>query len=69
MIESDLQSTEFDISRDFVGRIVGSHGSTINKLRETLGVKVDFSDEVEEKEKDTGKKKKAPAQKAKVKVS
>lgn len=60
-------STEFEIIRDFVGRIVGSHGAAINKLRETLGVKIDFSDDADDKEKDTGKKKKA-AQKAKVKI-
>ncbi|KAL5507527.1 hypothetical protein ACEPAH_6983 [Sanghuangporus vaninii] len=61
-------STEFDVNKDYVGRIVGSHGSAINKLRETLGVKIDFFDEVEEKEKDASKKKKGTTQKAKVKI-
>ena len=37
-------------------------------MRDTLGVKVDFSDEAEEREKDGGKKKKATQQKSKVKV-
>ncbi|KAI5121582.1 hypothetical protein M0805_000761 [Coniferiporia weirii] len=61
-------SVEFEINRDFVGRIVGSHGAAVNRLRDTLGVKVDFSDEVEEKEKEGNKKKKASTQKAKVKI-
>lgn len=59
-------SVDFEIDRAFVGRVVGSHGNAVNKLRESLGVKVDFSDEIEEK--DSGKKKKAPAQKAKVTI-
>ena len=63
-----LQSVEFEISRDYVGRIVGSNGVAVNKLRDLLGVKIDFSDEVDEREKEGGKKKKAVAQKAKVKV-
>ena len=53
------QSVEFEINKEFVGRIVGSHGAAVNKLRDTLGVKVDFSDEVEDREKEVGKKKKA----------
>lgn len=64
----NTQSVEFDINREFVGRIVGSHGSAVNKLRDTLGVRVDFSDEAEEKEKDSSKKKKTSNQKSKVKV-
>ena len=63
------QSTEFEISREYVGLIVGSQGAAIIKLRDSLGVKIDFSDEVDEKEKEVGKKKKAAVQKAKVKVS
>ena len=62
------QSTEFDIEREYVGRIVGAQGSGINKLRDQLGVKVDVSDDVDEKEKEVGKKKKALHQKSKVKV-
>ena len=43
----------------------------MNKLRDSLGVKIDFSDEAEEKEKEKekdGKKKKATSAKSKVKV-
>jgi predicted PilT family ATPase len=50
-----------------VGRIVGSQGSAINKLRDMLGVKIDFSDDGEEA-KDTSKKKKGAAHKSKVTV-
>ncbi|KAJ7091167.1 hypothetical protein C8R44DRAFT_891570 [Mycena epipterygia] len=62
-------STEFDIDREFVGRIVGAQGAGVNKLRDQLGVRVDVSDEVDEKEKDAGKKKKAAHQKSKVKIT
>ncbi|KAJ7647072.1 hypothetical protein FB45DRAFT_892251 [Roridomyces roridus] len=62
-------STEFDIEREYVGRIVGAQGAGVNKLRDQLGVKVDVSDEVDEKEKDGGKKKKAAHQKSKVKIT
>lgn len=40
----------------------------MNKLRDQLGVKVDVSDDVDEKEKEGGKKKKAVHQKSRVKV-
>ena len=61
---------EFDIDRDFVGRIVGAQGAGVNKLRDQLGVRVDVSDDFDEKEKETGgKKKKVIHQKSKVKVS
>ena len=69
LVDNCIQSTEFEINRDYVGRIVGSQGSAINKLRDTLGVKVDFTDEADEKEKEGSKKKKPAVQKAKVKVS
>lgn len=59
---------EFEINKDYVGRIVGSHGAAVNRLRDSLGVRVDFSDEVEDREKEGSKKKKTPVQKAKVKV-
>ncbi|KAL0956379.1 hypothetical protein HGRIS_002526 [Hohenbuehelia grisea] len=65
-------STEFDIDREYVGRVVGAHGAGINKLRDQLGVKVDVSDEVDDKEyKDIGKKKKGSAshQKSRVKIT
>ncbi|KAI0630344.1 hypothetical protein C8Q77DRAFT_1200897 [Trametes polyzona] len=63
-------SVEFDIEREYVGRIVGAGGAGVNKLRDTLGVKIDFSDEGEEtKEKEGGKKKKgASHQKSRVKI-
>ncbi|TRM69469.1 hypothetical protein BD626DRAFT_392577 [Schizophyllum amplum] len=60
--------TDFDIDREYVGRIVGSQGSGINRLRDLLGVKVDVSDEETEKDKEGGKKKKAVHQKAKVTI-
>ncbi|KDR75234.1 hypothetical protein GALMADRAFT_69452 [Galerina marginata CBS 339.88] len=59
-------STEFDIEREYVGRIVGSQGAGVNKLRDQLGVKVDVSDDFEDKEKEGGKKKKAVHQKSKI---
>ncbi|KAJ7045724.1 hypothetical protein C8F04DRAFT_447034 [Mycena alexandri] len=64
-------STEFDVEREFVGRIVGAQGAGVNKLRDQLGVRVDVSDEVDEKEKEAGGKKKKSAvhQKSKVKIT
>ncbi|TFK54204.1 SCP160 protein [Heliocybe sulcata] len=61
-------SVEFDIDREYVGRIVGSGGAGVNRIRDQLGVKVDFNDEEGEKEKE-GKKKKAAHSKAKVKIT
>ena len=63
-----MQSTEFDIDREYVARVVGSQGSGINKIRDLLGVKVDVSDEETEKESVGGKKKRGAHQKAKVTV-
>lgn len=51
-----------------MGRVVGAHGVGVNKLREQLGVKVDFFDEVEEKERESSRKKKTVLQKSKIKV-
>ncbi|KAJ7268787.1 hypothetical protein B0H12DRAFT_1200682 [Mycena haematopus] len=62
-------STEFDVDREFVGRIVGAQGAGVNKLRDQLGVKVDVSDEVDEKEVVGKKKKTAVHQKSKVKIT
>lgn len=62
------QSTEFDIDREYVGRIVGSQGSGVNKLRDQLGVKVDVTDGFDDKEIAVGKKKKATHQKSKIGV-
>lgn len=50
-----------------MGRIVGSQGSGVNKLREALGVKIDFSDDGDET-KDANKKKKGSGLKSKVTV-
>ncbi|KIJ18943.1 hypothetical protein PAXINDRAFT_166858 [Paxillus involutus ATCC 200175] len=61
--------TEFDIDRDYVGRVVGAHGVGVNRLREQLGVKVDVSDDIEEKEKESGKKKKPVHLKSKFKIT
>ena len=64
-----VQSVDFEIPAVFVGRIVGSHGTAVNKIRDALGVKIDFSQEAEDKEKESSKKKKtAQTVKAKVKV-
>ncbi|GJE92209.1 Vigilin 1 [Phanerochaete sordida] len=63
-------STEFEIGREFVARIVGAQGAGVNRIRDSLGVKVDFSDDHEDKDKDAAKKKKIPAgQKVKVKIT
>jgi hypothetical protein len=62
-------STEFDIDKEYVGRIVGSQGAGVNRLRDLLGVKVDVSDDVDEKEKEGGKKKKIAHVKSKVKIT
>jgi len=63
-----LQSTEFDIEKEYVGRVVGAQGAGVNKLRDQLGVKVDVSDDVDEREKEGNKKKKVTHQKSRVKV-
>ncbi|KAF6760130.1 SCP160 protein [Ephemerocybe angulata] len=60
--------TEFDIEKEYVGRIVGAHGAGVNRLRDQLGVKVDVSDDFDEKEKESKKKKSAHA-KSKVKIT
>ncbi|KAF5380454.1 hypothetical protein D9615_004595 [Tricholomella constricta] len=62
-------STEFDIDKEYVGRVVGAQGAGVNKLRDQLGVKVDVSDDVDEKEKESGKKRKTVHQKSKVKIT
>jgi polyribonucleotide nucleotidyltransferase len=40
---------EFDVDKKYVPHLVGQAGSAINKLRETLGVKVNFDDAAEVK--------------------
>ncbi len=62
-----IKSVEFEIDREYVGRVVGSQGSGVNKLREILGVKIDFSDDGDDT-KDAGRKRKALTQKSKTTV-
>ncbi|KAH7108044.1 hypothetical protein BKA62DRAFT_680818 [Auriculariales sp. MPI-PUGE-AT-0066] len=38
-------SIDFQIAQEYVGRIVGSQGAAVNRLREQLGIEVDFTDE------------------------
>ena len=49
--------------------MVGAQGSGLNRLRDALGVKVDVSDDAEEKEKEAGRRKKTVHQKSKFKVA
>ena len=62
-----VKAVEFEIDREYVGRVVGSQGSGVNKLRETLGVRIDFADDGDET-KDAGKKRKGATQKSKITV-
>ncbi|KAF9075421.1 hypothetical protein BDP27DRAFT_1212369 [Rhodocollybia butyracea] len=61
-------STDFEISSEYVGRIVGAQGSGVNKLRDQLGVKVDVSDDFDDKE-SSGKKKKSVHHKSKITIT
>lgn len=61
------QSIEFDIDREYVGRIVGTGGAGVNRIRDQLGVKVDFSDDNDDRDKEV-RKKKLSHHKAHVKV-
>lgn len=47
--------------------MVGSQGSGVNKLRDLLGVRIDFTDDGDDT-KDAGKKKKGTSQKSKITV-
>lgn len=49
-------TVEFDVDKKHVPHLVGSSGAAINKLRETLGVKVNFDDEAEGSAKKVSKK-------------
>jgi len=65
-------SVEFDIDREYVGRIVGSGGTSVNKIRDSLGVTISFDDEAEDSSfKDAGKRKKEKtvSQKSHVKIT
>ncbi|KAI0812490.1 hypothetical protein BC629DRAFT_1579875 [Irpex lacteus] len=59
-------STEFEIGQEFVARIVGAQGAGVNKIRDQLGVKVDFIDEHDDKDK---KKKASAHRQVKVKIT
>jgi hypothetical protein len=65
-----IKILEFEIDREFVGRVVGSQGTGILKLKDQLGVRVDISDDVDEKDVVVKKKKgtSQPQGKSKVKV-
>lgn len=60
-------STKFDIDQEYVGRIVGSGGAAINRIRDSLGVKIDFDDDSEKVPE--GKKKKTTSVKAHVTIT
>jgi transcription antitermination factor NusA-like protein len=64
-----VQTTEFEIPREFVKHLVGANGVAAKRLRDLLGIKIDFVDEAEDK--DASKKKKASegTQKTSVKVN
>ncbi|KAL1412774.1 hypothetical protein Q8F55_000522 [Vanrija albida] len=53
-------TAEFDVDKKYVAHLVGQSGSAINKLRDTLGVKVNFDDD------DEGKKAKKPVSHCKI---
>jgi len=63
------QSVDFEIDREFVGRVVGAQGFGVNKLRDQLGVKIDFSDEGDDGSKEISSKRKKTHSKSKVQVS
>lgn len=62
-----MKSVGFEVDREYVGRIVGSQGSGVNKLRDALGVKIDFYDDGDDT-KDANKRKKGTGLKSKVTV-
>lgn len=62
-----LKSVGFEIDREYVGRIVGSQGSGVNKLREVLGIRIDFSDDGDDV-RDANRKRKGSGLKSKVTV-
>lgn len=62
------QSTEFEIDREYVGRVVGSGGTQINKIRDSLGVVIHFDQESEWTRETSKKKREKVPQKSRVKV-
>lgn len=61
-------SVGFEIDREYVGRIVGSQGSGVNRLREVLGVRIDFSDDGDDA-RDANKKRRGSGLKSKVTIT
>lgn len=59
--------TEFEIDKEYVGRVVGSQGAGINRLRDQLHVKVDVSDEGDDK--GASKKRGTTGQKSKITIT
>ncbi|KAG8733700.1 hypothetical protein FRC12_018787 [Ceratobasidium sp. 428] len=59
-------SIEFTIPQEYVKHIVGAGGSAVNKIRDQLDVKLDFTDE---DEKEIKKGKKASATRSRVKIT
>lgn len=62
-------SVEFDIDKEYVGRIVGSGGASVNKLRDSLGVAIFFDQDADDAQREAIKKKKAAHQKSHVKIT
>ncbi|KIL65972.1 hypothetical protein M378DRAFT_10544 [Amanita muscaria Koide BX008] len=60
---------EFEVEKEYIGRVVGAQGVSINRLREQLAVKIDVIDETEDKEKEGGKRKKVLHQKSKFRIT
>ncbi|EJU04322.1 hypothetical protein DACRYDRAFT_20891 [Dacryopinax primogenitus] len=52
---------EFHVNREFIARIVGTGGSSIKKIRDELGVRIDIDEQEPAGEEVKGKKKKAPS--------
>ena len=63
-----IQSIEFKVNREYVGRIVGSGGSQINKIRDSLGVSIHVEQEPESAKESSKKKKEKTPQMAGIKV-
>jgi len=68
MLFDSPQSTEFEIDREYVGRVVGSGGTQINKIRDSLGVVIHFDQESEWTRESSKKKREKIPQKSRVKV-
>ena len=69
MLIDSLQSTEFEIDQEYVGRVVGSGGTQVNKIRDSLGVTIHFDQEPESAKEPSKRKKEKTLHKSRVKVS